>query len=65
MDFELSIPEEDGQLRKAFRTKVPGLSARFPALDRTMDVMDLSATDLRSWTRTRGSRRISPLMWSF
>jgi len=44
MDFEINIPEEDGQLRKAFRTKVPGLSARFPALDRAMGVMDLSAT---------------------
>ena len=44
MDFDISIPEEGGQLRKAFRTKVPGLSARFPALDRTMGVMDLSAT---------------------
>lgn len=44
MDFELSIPEESGQLRKAFRTKVPGLTARFSGLDRTLDVMDLSAS---------------------
>ncbi|MBG0789860.1 MAG: PilZ domain-containing protein [Desulfovibrionaceae bacterium] len=44
MDFDISIPEENGQLRKAFRTRVPGLAVRFPALGRTMDVMDLSAT---------------------
>lgn len=44
MDFEITIPEGEETLRKAFRTKVPGLSARFPALDKTMDVMDLSAT---------------------
>ncbi len=44
MDFEINIPEEEGQLRKAFRTKVPGLTARFPAAGRTLDVMDLSAT---------------------
>ena len=44
MDFELIVPDENGQFRKAFRTKVPGLSVRFPALDRVMDVMDLSAT---------------------
>lgn len=44
MDFEISIPEEGEQLRKAFRTKVPGLSVRFTALETAMDVMDLSAT---------------------
>jgi len=44
MDFEISIPDGEETLRKAFRTKVPGLAARFPALQLTLDVMDLSAT---------------------
>ncbi|BDQ35822.1 pilus assembly protein PilZ [Pseudodesulfovibrio nedwellii] len=44
MDFEISIPEDEEQLRKAFRTKVPGLKARFPEQKRVLDVMDLSAT---------------------
>nr|WP_321256727.1 PilZ domain-containing protein [uncultured Pseudodesulfovibrio sp.] len=44
MDFEISIPEDEEQLRKAFRTKVPGLKARFPEQKRLLDVMDLSAT---------------------
>jgi hypothetical protein len=44
MDFEINIPDEDEKLRKAFRTKVPGLTVRFPALNRVLEVMDLSAT---------------------
>lgn len=44
MDFQISIPDEEEQLRKAFRTKVPGLTVRFPSLNRALDVMDLSAT---------------------
>jgi len=44
MGFDLDIPSGDDQLRKAFRTKVPGLTARFPALDRIFEVKDLSAT---------------------
>ncbi|BDQ35566.1 PilZ domain-containing protein [Pseudodesulfovibrio portus] len=54
MDFEISIPDEDGQLRKAFRTKVPGLSARFPALGRTLGVMDLSATGFAVLDQDKG-----------
>ena len=44
MDFDLRLPEEEERLRKAFRTKVPGLSARFPGLGVVMEVADLSAT---------------------
>lgn len=44
MAFDITVPDGDEKLRKAFRTKVPGLTARFPALDKTMDVMDLSAS---------------------
>jgi hypothetical protein len=44
MDFDIQLPEEEERLRKAFRTKVPGLSARFSGLDRVYDVADLSAT---------------------
>ncbi|NDV18732.1 PilZ domain-containing protein [Pseudodesulfovibrio sp. JC047] len=44
MDFEISIPEDQDRLRKAFRTKVPGLTARFPEQNYVLDVMDLSAT---------------------
>lgn len=44
MGFDLDIPSGDDQLRKAFRTKVPGLTARFPALGKVFEVKDLSAT---------------------
>ena len=44
MDFDINMPEEEERLRKAFRTKVPGLSVRFPGKNRVLDVMDLSAT---------------------
>lgn len=42
-DIEISTGGDD-QLRKAFRTKVPGLNVRFPALEKTFEVKDLSAT---------------------
>lgn len=42
-DFEISTGGDE-QLRKAYRTKVPGLAVRFPALDKTFEVKDLSAT---------------------
>lgn len=44
MDFEINVPDDDDQLRKAFRTRVPGLSVRFPAMKRVFEVKDLSAT---------------------
>jgi len=45
MGFEIEISTGgDDQLRKAFRTKVPGLSVRFPALKKVYEVKDLSAT---------------------
>lgn len=44
MDFEIQVPDDDEQLRKAFRTKVPGLEARFPSLKQVFEVKDLSAT---------------------
>ena len=44
MDFDLHLPEEEERLRKAFRTKVPGLAARFPGLGTALEVADLSAT---------------------
>jgi hypothetical protein len=44
MDFNIQLPDEEERLRKAFRTKVPGLTARFPDLDIVHDVADLSAT---------------------
>lgn len=44
MDFNIQLPEEEERLRKAFRTKVPGLTARFPGLGVVHDVADLSAT---------------------
>jgi len=44
MDFNIQLPDEEERLRKAFRTKVPGLTARFPGLDLVHDVSDLSAT---------------------
>ncbi len=44
MSFDIDLPNGDDQLRKAFRTKVPGLSARFPGLKKIYEVKDLSAT---------------------
>jgi len=45
MGFDLDVSTgEDDQLRKAFRTKVPGLAVRFPALKKQFEVKDLSAT---------------------
>ncbi|MGE4423086.1 MAG: PilZ domain-containing protein [Pseudodesulfovibrio sp.] len=44
MDFNIQLPDDEERLRKAFRTKVPGLTARFPGLDLVHDVADLSAT---------------------
>lgn len=45
MGFDIDISTGgDDQLRKAFRTKVPGLSVRFPALEKVFEVKDLSAT---------------------
>ncbi|CCH47503.1 PilZ domain-containing protein [Pseudodesulfovibrio piezophilus] len=42
-DIEMSTGGDD-HLRKAFRTRVPGLSVQFPALDKSFEVKDLSAT---------------------
>lgn len=44
MTFDINIPDDEERLRKAFRTKVPGLTCRFPDTGRILDVMDLSAT---------------------
>ncbi|OIQ51449.1 hypothetical protein BerOc1_03402 [Pseudodesulfovibrio hydrargyri] len=46
MDFNIQLPDDEERLRKAFRTKVPGLTARFPGLNLVLDVADLSATGL-------------------
>jgi hypothetical protein len=56
MGFDLDIPSGDDQLRKAFRTKVPGLTARFPALDRIFEVKDLSATGFAVLDQAKGFR---------
>ena len=44
MGFNIDLPSGDDQLRKAFRTRVPGLSVRFPALKKVFEVKDVSAT---------------------
>jgi len=44
MGFDIDLPSGDDQLRKAFRTKVPGLAVRFPALKKVFEVKDVSAT---------------------
>jgi hypothetical protein len=45
MGFELEVPTgRDEQLRKAFRTKVPGLTARVSGREGAFDVKDMSAT---------------------
>jgi c-di-GMP-binding flagellar brake protein YcgR len=54
MGFDIEIPSGDDQLRKAFRTKVPGLTARFPAQQKTFEVKDLSATGFAILDPDRG-----------
>jgi len=44
MEFDIKVPSEDEQLRKAYRTKVPGLTVRIPTLKKVFEVKDLSAT---------------------
>ncbi len=44
MGFDIVVPSGDDQLRKAFRTKVPGLTARFAATKKVFEVKDLSAS---------------------
>jgi hypothetical protein len=44
MGFDIVVPSGDDQLRKAFRTKVPGLTARFAAQKKIFEVKDLSAS---------------------
>ncbi len=45
MGFDLKISTGgDETLRKAFRTRVPGLTVKFPALNKVFEVKDLSAT---------------------
>ncbi|MBG0777517.1 MAG: PilZ domain-containing protein [Desulfovibrionaceae bacterium] len=42
VDFDFTMPEEDGQRRRAFRAKVPGLVGRFAAQSKVFEVADLS-----------------------
>ncbi len=45
MGFDIEIGTgDDDTLRKAFRTKVPGLNVRFSALKKVYEVKDLSAS---------------------
>lgn len=45
MGFDIEVSTgRDVQLRKAFRTRVPGLTVRFAALEKVLEVKDLSAT---------------------
>lgn len=44
MDFDVRLPNDDDQLRKAFRTRVPGLFIRITESGREYQVKDLSAS---------------------
>lgn len=44
MDFDVRMPNEDDKLRKAFRTRVPGLLIRVIESGREYQVKDLSAS---------------------
>ena len=61
MDFEINVPDDDDQLRKAFRTRVPGLNVRFPALKRVFEVKDLSATGFAVLDPDKGFKENQPL----
>jgi len=54
MGFDIDLPSGDGQLRKAFRTRVPGLTVRFPSLKKIFEVKDLSATGFAVLDPTKG-----------
>lgn len=61
MGFNIDLPSGDDQLRKAFRTKVPGLTARFSALKKVFEVKDLSATGFAVLDLERGFKEGQPL----
>ncbi len=44
MKFELTLGDQDEKLRKAFRTRVPGLSIRIVKTGQVYPVKDISAT---------------------
>nr|WP_284710776.1 PilZ domain-containing protein [Desulfovibrio aminophilus] len=44
MDFDVRLPNDDDQLRKAFRTRVPGLLIRVADSGKEYQVKDLSAS---------------------
>lgn len=45
MGFDIELPKgSEEQLRKAFRTRVPGLTVAFPDQEKEFEVKDLSAT---------------------
>lgn len=44
MGFDIEISTGDDSLRKAFRTRVPGLMVRFPSVKKVFEVKDLSAS---------------------
>ncbi|HMM37947.1 MAG TPA: PilZ domain-containing protein [Desulfovibrio sp.] len=44
MDFDVRLPNDDDQLRKAFRTRVPGLLVRIAGSGKEYQVKDLSAS---------------------
>ncbi|MES9994892.1 PilZ domain-containing protein [Desulfovibrio aminophilus] len=44
MDFDVRLPNDDDQLRKAFRTRVPGLLIRIAESGKEYQVKDLSAS---------------------
>lgn len=54
MTFEINVSGGDDQLRKAFRTKVPGLTARFKALGKSFEVKDLSASGFAILDQSKG-----------
>lgn len=62
MGFDLNISTgPDDQLRKAFRTRVPGLSVRFPALKKVYEVKDLSATGFAVLDQAKSFKEGQPL----
>jgi len=62
MGFEIDVPDDDDQLRKAFRTRVPGLTVRFPALKRVFEVKDLSASGFAVLDPDKGFKENQPLV---
>lgn len=65
MDFSVNMPDEDEQLRKAFRTRVPGFDARIVGTGRVFPVKDVSASGVALMDESKSLREGKALELEF